>query len=175
VVVNSDDVVIDHTWLWRADHGDGVGWDTNRADYGLKVNGDDVLATGLFVEHFNKYDVLWSGERGRTIFFQNEKAYDAPNSAAITHDGIVGYAAYKVADTVNVHEAWGLGSYCNYTSDPTIVQHHGFQVPVKTGIKLHDILVISLGGKGQYAHVVNDTGAPTSGTDTVPSKITQFP
>ncbi|MFJ6836033.1 discoidin domain-containing protein [Streptomyces sp. NPDC091209] len=175
VVVNSDDVVIDHTWLWRADHGDGVGWDTNRADYGLVVNGDDVLATGLFVEHFNKYDVLWNGENGRTIFFQNEKAYDVPNAAAITHDGIVGYAAYKVADSVAVHEAWGLGSYCNFTTDPTIVQAHGFQVPVKTGVKLHDILVISLGGKGQYAHVVNNTGAPTSGTDTVPSKVTQFP
>ncbi|WP_327406925.1 discoidin domain-containing protein [Streptomyces sp. NBC_01288] len=175
VVVNSDDVVIDHTWLWRADHGEGVGWETNRADYGLLVNGDDVLTTGLFVEHFNKYDVLWNGERGRTIFFQNEKAYDVPNAAAITHDGIVGYAAYKVADSVDVHEAWGLGSYCNFTSDPSIVQAHGFQVPVKTGIKLHDILVISLGGKGQYAHVVNSTGAPTSGTDTVPSKITSFP
>ncbi|MEW2039777.1 discoidin domain-containing protein, partial [Streptomyces sp. NPDC005534] len=129
VVVNSDDVVVDHTWLWRADHGEGVGWDTNRADYGLVVNGDDVLTTGLFVEHFNKYDVLWNGERGRTIFFQNEKAYDVPNSAAITHDGIVGYAAYKVADSVNVHEAWGLGSYCNFTSDSSIVQAHGFQVP----------------------------------------------
>ncbi|GGX70160.1 discoidin domain-containing protein [Streptomyces fructofermentans] len=175
VVVNSDDVLIDHTWIWRADHGEGVGWETNRADYGLVVNGDDVLATGLFVEHFNKYDVLWNGERGRTVFFQNEKAYDAPNPAAITHDGIVGYAGYKVADSVDVHEAWGLGSYCNYTSDPSIVQQHGFQVPVKAGIKMHDILVISLGGKGQYAHVVNNTGAPTSGTDTVPSKITQFP
>ncbi|MFD4973034.1 discoidin domain-containing protein [Streptomyces sp. NPDC058424] len=175
VVVNSNNVVIDHTWLWRADHGSGVGWNTNRADYGLWVNGNDVLATGLFVEHYNKYDVYWNGERGRTIFFQNEKAYDVPNAAAITHDGIVGYAAYKVADTVNTHEAWGLGSYCNFTADPTIVQAHGFQVPVKSGIKLHDILVISLGGKGQYAHVVNNTGAPTSGTSTVPSKVVQFP
>ena len=175
VVVNSDDVIIDHTWIWRADHGEGVGWETNRADYGLRVNGDDVLTTGLFVEHFNKYDVFWSGERGRTIFFQNEKAYDAPNEAAITHDGIVGYASYKVADSVNVHEAWALGSYCNYTSDDTIVQHHGFQVPVKPGIKMRNLQVISLGGKGQYRHVINDTGAPTSGTDTVPSKVTQFP
>ncbi|GGX66855.1 hypothetical protein GCM10010358_21710 [Streptomyces minutiscleroticus] len=175
VVVNSDDVLIDHTWIWRADHGEGVGWETNRADYGLRVNGDDVLTTGLFVEHFNKYDVVWSGERGRTIFFQNEKAYDAPDAAAITHDGIVGYAAYKVADTVNEHEAWALGSYCNYTSDDTIVQHHGFQVPVRPGIKMRHLMVISLGGKGQYRHVVNDTGAATSGTDTVPSKVVQFP
>ncbi|MEU3348972.1 discoidin domain-containing protein [Streptomyces sp. NPDC006700] len=175
IVVNSNNVVIDHTWLWRADHGSGVGWNTNRADYGLWVNGNDVLATGLFVEHYNKYDVYWNGERGRTIFFQNEKAYDVPNAAAITHDGIVGYAAYKVADSVNTHEAWGLGSYCNFTSDPSIVQAHGFQVPVKSGVKLHDILVISLGGQGQYAHVVNNTGAPTSGTSTVPSKVVQFP
>ncbi|MFD8203285.1 discoidin domain-containing protein [Streptomyces sp. NPDC059701] len=175
VVIDSDDVIVDHTWIWRADHGQGVGWETNRADYGLRVNGDDILATGLFVEHFNKYDVYWSGERGRTIFFQNEKAYDAPNEAAITHDGIVGYAAYKVADSVNQHDAVALGSYCNFTADDTIVQHHGFQVPVRPGIRMRHLMVISLGGKGQYAHVINDTGAPTSGTDTVPSKVTQFP
>ncbi|MEW2301034.1 discoidin domain-containing protein [Streptomyces sp. NPDC006655] len=175
VVVNSNNVIIDHTWLWRADHGSGVGWTTNRADYGLRVNGNDVLATGLFVEHFNKYDVYWNGERGRTIFFQNEKAYDAPNAAAVTHDGVVGYAAYKVADTVTTHEAWGLGSYCNYTADPTIVQSNGFQVPTGPGIRMHDLLVISLGGMGQYAHVVNTTGAPTSGTSTTPSKVTLFP
>ncbi|MBW8793329.1 MAG: discoidin domain-containing protein [Streptomyces sp.] len=175
VVVNSNNVIIDHTWLWRADHGSGVGWTTNRADYGLRVNGNDVLATGLFVEHFNKYDVYWNGERGRTIFFQNEKAYDAPNAAAITHDGVVGYAAYKVADTVTTHEAWGLGSYCNYTADPTIVQSNGFQVPTGAGIRMHDLLVISLGGMGQYGHVVNTTGSPTSGTSTTPSKVVQFP
>ncbi|WP_217168107.1 discoidin domain-containing protein [Streptomyces sp. AC512_CC834] len=175
VVVESDDVIIDHTWIWRADHGEGVGWETNRADYGLRVNGDDVLATGLFVEHFNKYDVYWSGERGRTIFFQNEKAYDVPNEAAVTHDGIVGYAAYKVADSVNVHDAVALGSYCNFTADPTIVQHHGFQVPVKPGVRMRHLQVISLGGMGQYRHVINDTGAATSGTDTVPSKVVQFP
>ncbi|MBE1875638.1 discoidin domain-containing protein [Myceligenerans pegani] len=175
VVVNSDDVLVDHTWIWRADHGAGVGWETNRSDYGFVVNGDDVLATGLFVEHFNKYDVLWNGNGGRTIFLQNEKAYDAPNEEAITHDGIVGYAAYKVADHVTSHEAWALGSYCNYTSDPTIVQDHGFQTPVHPDVRFHHVQVISLGGMGQYAHVINDTGAPTSGTDTIPSKVVEFP
>lgn len=134
-----------------------------------------MLATGLFVEHFNKYGVYGNGERGRTIFFENEKAYDAPNAAAITHDGIVGYAACKVTDCVTTHEAWGLGSHRTYTADPTTVQAHGFQVPVRPGVTLHDVLVISLGGKGQYAHAVDDTGAPTSGTDTVPSKVTRFP
>ncbi|MFC9817783.1 discoidin domain-containing protein [Streptomyces virginiae] len=175
MVVNNHDTIVDHTWIWRADHGDGVGWETNRSDYGFRVNGDDVLATGLFVEHFNKYDVQWNGERGRTIFFQNEKAYDAPNQAAIQNGSIKGYAAYRVADSVEVHEGWGLGSYCYYNVDPTIRQEHGFQVPVKPGVRFHDLLVVSLGGNGQYEHVINGTGAPTSGTSTVPSTIVSFP
>ncbi|MEU5658386.1 discoidin domain-containing protein [Streptomyces sp. NPDC047737] len=175
MVVNSDDTIIDHTWLWRADHGDGVGWETNRSDYGLRVNGDDVLATGLFVEHFNKYDVQWNGENGKTIFFQNEKAYDAPNQAAIQNGDIKGYAAYKVADSVTTHEGWGMGSYCYFNVDPTIRQQHGFQAPVKPGVKFHDLLVVSLGGKGQYEHVINNTGSPTSGTSTIPSQVVSFP
>ncbi|MGW6878124.1 discoidin domain-containing protein [Streptomyces xanthophaeus] len=175
MVINNHDTIVDHTWIWRADHGDGVGWETNRSDYGFRVNGDDVLATGLFVEHFNKYDVEWNGERGRTIFFQNEKAYDAPNQAAIQNGATKGYAAYKVADSVNTHEGWGLGSYCYYNVDPTIRQEHGFQAPVKPGVKFHDLLVVSLGGNGQYEHVINGIGAPTSGTSTVPSTVVSFP
>ncbi|MFJ4120472.1 coagulation factor 5/8 type domain-containing protein [[Kitasatospora] papulosa] len=175
IVVNSDDTIIDHTWVWRADHGEGVGWETNRADYGVHVKGDDVLATGLFVEHFNKYDVRWSGENGKTIFFQNEKAYDAPNQAAIQNGDIKGYAGYKVDDSVTTHEGWGMGSYCFFNVDPTIRQQHGFQAPVKPGVKFHDLLVVSLGGKGQYDHVINDTGSPTSGDTTVPSQVVSFP
>ncbi|WP_409235106.1 coagulation factor 5/8 type domain-containing protein [Streptomyces sp. PA5.6] len=173
--VNSRHTIIDHTWVWRADHGAGVGWETNRADYGVHVRGDDVLATGLFVEHFNKYDVEWSGQRGRTIFFQNEKAYDAPNQAAIQDGTVKGFAAYKVAGSVTSHEGWGLGSYCNYTSDPSIRQDHGFAAPRTPGVKFHDLLVVSLGGMGQYEHVINDTGSATSGSSTVPSTVVSYP
>ncbi|MFE2638192.1 coagulation factor 5/8 type domain-containing protein [Streptomyces scopuliridis] len=175
MVVNSRHTIIDHTWVWRADHGDGVGWETNRADYGVVVNGDDVLATGLFVEHFNKYDVQWNGQRGRTIFFQNEKAYDAPNQAAIQNGGTRGYAAYKVADSVTTHEGWGLGSYCYYNVDPTIRQAHGFAAPAVPGVRFHGLLVVSLSGNGQYDHVINAIGAATSGTTTVPSTVVSFP
>ena len=175
VVVNSNDVIIDHSWLWRADHGTGVGWNVNRAEYGLVVNGNDVLVTGLHVEHYRKNDVLWNGEGGRTIFFQNEKAYDVPNAAAITHGGQVGYPSYVVAASVRTHQAWGLGSYLYYRDDPSIVQTTGFEVPVKPGIKMHDVFVISLGGKGQFAHVINNTGAATSGTNTTPSKVVSYP
>ncbi|MFI0239954.1 coagulation factor 5/8 type domain-containing protein [Streptomyces sp. NPDC016845] len=175
MAINARHTIVDHTWVWRADHGEGVGWDTNRADYGVVVNGDDVLATGLFVEHFNKYDVQWNGERGRTIFYQNEKAYDAPNQAAIQNGSVKGFAAYKVADNVTTHEGWGLGSYCNYTSDPTIQQGHGFAAPDTPGVKFHGLLVVSLGGKGQYDHVINDIGSATSGDSTVPSTVVSYP
>ncbi|MBM4827541.1 coagulation factor 5/8 type domain-containing protein [Streptomyces althioticus] len=175
MVVNARHTIVDHTWVWRADHGEGVGWETNRCDYGVVVNGHDVLATGLFVEHFNKYDVQWNGERGRTIFFQNEKAYDAPNQAAIQNGSLKGYAAYKVGDHVTTHEGWGMGSYCYYNVDPTIVQHHGFAAPVRPGVRFHHIMVISLSGNGQYECVINDTGAPTSGSDTVPSVVVSYP
>ena len=84
--VNSDNVILDDIWAWRADHGSGVGWTLNTADTGLLVNGDDVTAYGLFVEHYQKYEVIWNGERGRTIFFQNEMPYDPPDQAAWMHD-----------------------------------------------------------------------------------------
>ncbi|MEU0060801.1 coagulation factor 5/8 type domain-containing protein [Streptomyces sp. NPDC006334] len=175
MVINNRHTIVDHTWVWRADHGEGVGWETNRADHGVVVNGHDVLATGLFVEHFNKYDVQWYGERGRTIFFQNEKAYDAPNQAAVQNGSVKGYAAYKVGDAVTSHEGWGLGSYCFYNVDPTIVQHHGFAAPVRPGVRFHGLLVVSLGGNGQYEHVINDSGSPTQGTSTTPSTVVSYP
>ncbi|MBP0457192.1 discoidin domain-containing protein [Streptomyces montanisoli] len=173
--VNSNDVIIDHTWLWRADHGAGAGWNTNPATYGLVVNGDDVEATGLFSEHFKKYDVDWFGNGGRTIFFQNEKAYDAPDQASVQNGGTLGYAAYKVEDSVTSHEAWGLGSYCNYTADKSIRQDHGFEVPNSSGVRMHDLSVVSLAGDGEFNHVINDVGAPTVGTGTTPSTVTDYP
>ncbi|MER5424095.1 discoidin domain-containing protein [Streptosporangium roseum] len=175
VVVNSDDVIIDHAWLWRGDHGAGIGWNVNTAETGLVVNGDDVLATGLFVEHYRRYDVEWYGERGRTIFFQNEKAYDPPNQAAYMNGTTKGWAAYKVGNAVNTHEGWGLGSYVYFNVDPTIEVENGFEAPVKPGVRFHSLLTVSLGGNGRVNHVINGTGGPASGTATIPSKLVSYP
>ena len=82
LVVNSDNVLLDDIWAWRADHGNGVGWTLNTADTGVIVNGDNVTAYGLFVEHYQKYEVIWNGNGGTVIFFQNEMPYDPPSQAA---------------------------------------------------------------------------------------------
>jgi hypothetical protein len=173
--VNTDGVLLDDIWAWRADHGSGVGWTVNTADTGVVVNGDDVTATGLFVEHYQKYNVIWTGERGRTIFFQNELPYDSPNQAAWQHGGVLGWAAYKVADSVRRHELWGGGSYIFTNVDPTIHATRGFEVPVRPGVRLHNVLTVQLGA-GTLDHVVNDTGAPVdSGAVGVPSHLPEFP
>ncbi|WP_326556845.1 discoidin domain-containing protein [Micromonospora sp. NBC_01796] len=164
LVVNSDDVIGDHMWLWRADHGNAgtYGWTINTADTGLIVNGDDVTMYGLFVEHYQKYQTIWNGERGRTYFYQNEMPYDPPNQAAWMNGSTRGYAAYKVADSVNTHEAWGLGSYCYFNVNPAVVGERSFEVPNKTGVKFHNMVSVSLGGVGTINRVINNTGGPAN-------------
>jgi hypothetical protein len=172
--VNADHTILDNIWAWRADHGNGVGWTSNTADTGVVVNGDNVLATGLFAEHYQKYNVLWAGENGKTIMFQNEMPYDPPNQAAWQHDGVLGWAAYKVADSVRTHEGWGLGSYCFFNVDPTIHATRAFEVPVTPGVKLHDILSLSITNHGTIDHVVNDFG-PATDANTTPVNIVSYP
>jgi hypothetical protein len=174
LIVNSNNTIIDHTWAWRADHGSGVGWNTNTADYGVIVNGNNVEATGLFVEHYKKYDVLWNGNGGKTIFFQNEKAYDVPDQASWMDGTKNGYAAYKVAANVTTHEAWGLGSYCYFNVNPAVNLYHSFEVPAVGGVKLHGLSTVSLGNVGSITHVINDTGAQTP-TNSTPATVTNFP
>src|SRR6266496_2664242 len=175
--VNSDHVIIDDLWAWRADHGvpGSVGWTVNTADTGVVVNGDDVTALGLFVEHYQKYNVIWNGQHGKTIFFQNELPYDPPNQAAYQHDGVLGWAAYKVADSVQSHGLWGGGSYVFFNVDPTIHATRGFEVPVTPGVQMHDLLTVNLSA-GTIDHVVNDTGAPaTTAAIGVPSTVVSYP
>src|SRR5215469_7703337 len=162
--VNSDNTILDDLWIWRADHGvpGSVGWTVNTADTGLVVNGDHVTATGLFVEHFQKYNVIWSGNDGEVIFFQNELPYDPPTQADYEHDGVLGFAAFKVADNVQSFQGYGMGSYIFTHVNPDIHVSRAFEVPVTPGVQMRDLLTINLSGPGTIDHVINDTGDPVS-------------
>ncbi len=177
LVVNSDNTIVDHVWAWRADHGNSgtVGWTTNTADTGVLVNGDNVTATGLFVEHYQKFQVVWNGQNGKTIFFQNEMPYDVPDQASWNSaPGTAGYAAYKVGPDVTSHEAWGLGSYCFFDTNPAVSSYHAFEVPQNGGVKLHSLLTVSLNHRGTITHVVNDTGDVTP-DGTKPVNVPNYP
>ncbi|MFD7985544.1 adenylyl cyclase [Kitasatospora indigofera] len=162
--IDSNDVIVDHVWIWRADHGlDGsVGWSVNPAGVGFLVNGDRVTVYGLFVEHFQKHEVLWKGNQGRTYFFQNEHPYDVPTQAAWGHQGTRGYAAYKVADSVTDHRAWGLGSYCFFNLQADIYTDRAYEVPDTPGVVLTDLMTVCLNGPGGggITHCVNNSGDP---------------
>ena len=165
VQINSHSVIGDHLWLWRADHGHGVGWTLNTAENGLVVNGNSVTMYGLFVEHYQGYQVAWNGDGGRTFFFQNEMPYDVPEQSQWRSGTTNGFAAYHVAPGVRSHEAWGLGSYCFFNRNPSIVADRAFESPTAPIVRFHDMVTVSLGGgKGTIAHVINDIGpAATAG------------
>jgi len=181
LVVNSNNTILDDIWAWRADHGSGVGWTTNTADTGVVVNGANVTAYGLFVEHFQKYEVIWNGNGGSDVFFQNEMPYDVPNQAAwMEAPGVNGYAAFKVADSVTSFTGYGMGSYSFFNQHVNILAERAFEVPstLPAG-SLHDLLTIFLdkvNGSGGIVHVVNETGgSSTVANPDTPVTVVSYP
>jgi hypothetical protein len=173
--INSNDTIVDHTWIWRADHGEGVGWDLNTSENGLVVNGHDVTIYGLFVEHHQKFQVLWNGNGGRTYFYQSEIPYDPPNQPSFTSaPGVNGWASYKVADGVKSHEAWGMGVYSVF-EQPKVLLTRAIEAPKSPQIRFHDMITVALGELGAISHVIDDAGESTSIHSRVTPKVTEFP
>ena len=160
--INAHDTLVDHTWLWRADHGAGVGWDSNPAAHGLWVNAEDVTIYGLFVEHFQKAQVVWRGNGGRVYFFQSEIPYDPPTQAQWSGPSGRGYPAYQVDPAVTRHEAWGLGVYSVFLK-PDVVLDRAIEAPDPAkapGVRFHHMITICLVDKGSIERVINDVGDP---------------
>ncbi len=180
LVVNSDNVILDDIWAWRADHGNGVGWDQNTAATGVIVNGNNVTAYGLFVEHYQQYEVIWNGNGGTDIFFQNEMPYDPPSQAAwMEAPGVDGWAAFKIADSVTSFHGYGMGSYSFFNQGVNIFAANAFEVPTTLPAgSLHDLLTIflSTAGAGGILNVVNNTGgSSTIANPDVPVTVVSYP
>ncbi len=180
LVVNSANVILDDIWAWRADHGTGVGWTSNTANTGLIVNGDNVTAYGLFVEHYQQYEVIWNGNGGTDIFFQNEMPYDPPSQAAwMEAPGVDGWAAFKVASNVTSFHGYGMGSYSFFNQGVNIYAENAFEVPstLPAG-SLKDLLTIFLSksGFGGILHVINGTGgSSTIANPDTPVTVVSYP
>jgi hypothetical protein len=178
--VNSDHVLIDHTWVWRADHGvegftDTERWNTNIGRNGVVINGDHVSANGLFVEHFQQYNTVWNGDDGTTILYQNELPYDPPTQADWMNGGVEGWAGYKVGDGVRTHTLQGGGVYVFNRNNPSIHTENGFEVPDTPDVRLHHIMTVNLGA-GTVDHVVNGVGEAADTTRVgAPVYIVDYP
>ena len=138
LVVNANDTIVDDIWAWRADHGNSgtVGWTTNTADNGMTVNGNNVEATGLFVEHYQKTEVAWNGQNGKVIFFQNEMPYDPPNQAAWMNGSSNGYPAIAVASNVTSFGGLGPGQLLLLQRQSGRQLGHGVPVADRLGDRL---------------------------------------
>jgi hypothetical protein len=180
LVVNSNNVILDDIWAWRADHGNGVGWTVNTADTGVIVNGNNATAYGLFVEHYQKYEVIWNGNGGTVVFFQNEMPYDPPSQTAwMEAPGVDGWAAFKVGDTVTDFSGYGMGSYSFFDLGVNINAAHAFEVPTTLPAgSMRDLLTIFLSkaGSGGILNVVNDTGgSSTIANPDTPVTVVSYP
>jgi hypothetical protein len=159
LTINSNDVVADQIWLWRADHGEGAAWTTNPTKNGLVVNGNNVTIFGLFNEHHQEYQTLWNGNGGRVYMYQSELPYDVPDQQSWMSGATNGYASYKVADTVTSHEAWGVGVYA-FFRDAAVKAHSAVEAPAVKGVKFHNLTTVWLNGRSgsEITHVINDLG-----------------
>jgi hypothetical protein len=166
VTVNSNNVLTDNTWYWRADHGNGVGWTSNKSNSGLIVNGNNVSAYGLFVEHHQQFQTLWNGNGGATYFYQSELPYDPPNQAAWMETATQnGWASYKVADAVTTHTAEGLGVYSVFNNPGSVSEFNAIEAPTAAGVAMHHMVTVAI--RGTITHIINGTGTTaTSGTNT---------
>lgn len=158
--VDSNDVILDNVWAWRADHAmTAVGWEINKGKNGVVVNGDRVTALGLAVEHYQNYQVFWSGNDGRTIFYQSELPYDVPDQAAWMNGSERGIPSYFVSPRVTTHSAYGLGIYSFFNQGVDIVEDTAISVPKTGSVIIHNAVTIFLAGSGRIGSVVNGSGA----------------
>ncbi|MGB6690764.1 MAG: malectin domain-containing carbohydrate-binding protein [Terracidiphilus sp.] len=162
--IDSDDVILDNIWAWRADHGNGVGWTDNVADHGLVVNGDFVTALGLAVEHYEQNQVLWNGEHGETIFYQSELPYDVPSQSAWMQGSANGYSSYAVSSWVKDHRAYGLGVYSFFDQGVDIVEDSAITVPDANDVSVTHAVSVFIAGSGAISHVVDDAGGSVGGS-----------
>ena len=173
---NAGNSIIDDVWAWRADHGNAVGWTANTADTGVVVTGRDVTAYGLAVEHYQKDEVIWSGQGGTDIFFQNEMPYDPPSQSAWmaspTQDG---YPAFLVTPNVTSFQGYGLGSYSFFNQGVAIFAAMAFQAPDTPNVQFHDVFTQFLNGSGGINSVINGTGAAVNSANHGPSDVVTYP
>ena len=174
---NSNNSIIDDVWIWRADHGAGAGtWTGDQGDTGLVVTGNDVTAYGLAVEHFQKQEVIWAGQGGQVIFFQNENPYEVPSQAAWKQTPAQdGYPAFYMPRGVRSFQGYGMGSYSYFDQGVNIYNAMAFQAPDTPGVQFHDLLTVFLNGSGGINSVINGTGAAVNSAFHGPSDVVTYP
>jgi len=126
VLIAQDHVIIDHCWIWKADHeklhtgGNHHHYQTQRQDnpakIGLLIQSDHVTVYGGHAEHYDQHDILWNGNDGTLYMLQNEINYQSnqedvdnkhTSSLKVTGANFTGY---------------GIGAYSNFCGEAAVAQ-----------------------------------------------------
>lgn len=139
VIINLNNVLIDHIWVWRADHDENDNNNSSTKDWQVKHNiinkGNNIIYYGLFAEHAINNCVEFYGDDCKVYFFQNEAAYEfnpnkvgsdylykimpVPDNQSSGDIGTKMYVdlrgnkiySYYVDDSVTTHTLMGSGAY----------------------------------------------------------------
>ena len=125
-------------------HGD------NPVNTGLVVNGNNVTAYGLAVEHTLENLVEWNGDNGMVAFYQSEYPYDVTPEYATK-----GYTSFRIGDSVDNFVGKGMGAY-SFFRDHQVTVNSAMTGP--DDAKLTNIMSVYLSGNGGISHIYNDKG-----------------
>ena len=169
VVVNSNHVLLEGMWIDRNASNPYGDWTSIVASHGLIINGSDVEAQGMSVEHFQQQQLTWNGERGTTLMFQSEAPYDVPSQSVWMNGTKEGYASYVVSPSVKTHTATGLAVYALFIAgfapgSPQIHLSSGIESPALPVVQLHSMSTGVIQSTGGIRHVVNSVGAAVDST-----------
>jgi hypothetical protein len=138
--------------LWRADHAELAAGEASVSKYhlvrrgeyvcdsGLLVYGHDVTVYGLAVEHTARDQVVWTGERGKTYFYQCELPYE------VTTAEFEDFVGYKVGEHVAEHDARGMGVYSFFRDAECLVKTAVIH-PESGGMRFENVFTVQLDGK----------------------------
>ncbi len=160
LTINANDVVGDNLWLWAGGSRHWCGLDPEcehqRFDCQRRP-GDDLRPVRRASRAVS--DIV-ERQLGAVYFYQSELPYDAPSQAAWSHNGVNGYASYKVANSVTSHQAYGLGIYGVFISSTTSC-FNTIETPTNSQqVNVHDMINVYITGQGvgEMTHIINGTG-----------------
>jgi hypothetical protein len=111
-------------------------------------------------------EVIWAGQGGTDVFFQNELPYDVPSQAAWNESATFsGYPAFQVGAGVKTFQGYGMGSYVVFIhTTATLHVTEAFQVPQAAGAAFRDVFGLWIGGFGGLDSIINGTGGTATDT-----------
>ena len=110
--INSNDTIIDHTWIWRADHGQASAGPATSATTASSSTATTSLPTASSSSTTSSSRCCGTATTAAPTSTNPKFPTIRPTSqASPPRPAPNGWASYKVADNVTTHEAWGLGIY----------------------------------------------------------------